>query len=203
MSEKSIARHRSVRRSLFAARPARADDADAFAIASPPHGVGDDEHTAPWRRPSRAARSKITTSSAARSWCSGRKRTGSGCNERLGLLGAAFRDLGPVGRHHPVDEVAVDPVAAHSQRGAQLVLELQVPRERRALEAMEQRHQPAVPVVAPEVDAVDAGVRQAGGVTFGAVTQPSFVSIARSGGPSSKQEAAGTARATRPSASTS
>src|SRR5206468_476987 len=46
MSEKSIARRRRISRPLFPARPARADDADAFAIVSPPHGVGHDEHAA-------------------------------------------------------------------------------------------------------------------------------------------------------------
>src|ERR671919_1364618 len=46
MSEKSIPRRRRIARPLLAARPVRADDADAFAIVWPPHGVGHDEHTA-------------------------------------------------------------------------------------------------------------------------------------------------------------
>src|SRR3972149_4779686 len=44
MSEKSILRR--IGRPLFAARAARADDADALAIVLPPHGVGHDEHVA-------------------------------------------------------------------------------------------------------------------------------------------------------------
>src|SRR5262245_12311795 len=45
ISEKSIPRRR-VGRPFFPAPPARADDANCFAIASPPYGVGHDEHTA-------------------------------------------------------------------------------------------------------------------------------------------------------------
>ena len=48
ISEKSIPRRR-VGRPFFPARPARADDANCFAIASPPYGVGHDEHTAAHR----------------------------------------------------------------------------------------------------------------------------------------------------------
>src|SRR5438105_9295026 len=44
MSEKSIPRRRRIGRPLFAARPARADDADPFTMVSPPHGIGHDEH---------------------------------------------------------------------------------------------------------------------------------------------------------------
>ena len=51
MSEKSIPRRRRIRRPLFPARPPRADDTDAFAILSPPHGVGHDEHTTGRRAP--------------------------------------------------------------------------------------------------------------------------------------------------------
>src|SRR5207247_6205945 len=45
MSEKSLAGgRRRIGRAFLAARPARANDADAFAIVSPPHGIGHDEH---------------------------------------------------------------------------------------------------------------------------------------------------------------
>jgi len=46
MSEKSIPGRRRIGRPLLPARPPRADDADAFAIDSPPHGIGHDEHAA-------------------------------------------------------------------------------------------------------------------------------------------------------------
>jgi len=46
MSEKSIPGRRRVGRPLFPARPACADDADPFAIVSPPHGICHDEHAA-------------------------------------------------------------------------------------------------------------------------------------------------------------
>jgi len=46
MSEKLILGRRRIGRPLFPARAARANDPDAFAIASPPDGVGHDEHAA-------------------------------------------------------------------------------------------------------------------------------------------------------------
>ena len=39
-------RRRRIGRPVFAARPARADDADPFTMVSPPHGIGHDEHAA-------------------------------------------------------------------------------------------------------------------------------------------------------------
>src|SRR2546426_3650942 len=57
ISEKSIPRRRRVGRALFAARAARADDANPLAIVSPPHGIGNDEH-APRHRTAQSQESR-------------------------------------------------------------------------------------------------------------------------------------------------
>src|SRR6266545_7404958 len=57
MSEKSIP-NRRIGRPLFPARPARADDEDTFAIASPPQGIGHNERAAGCR-PAQAQESSL------------------------------------------------------------------------------------------------------------------------------------------------
>ena len=57
MSDKSIPGRR-IGRPLLAARPARADDADALAIASPPRGIGHAEHAAS-RRSAQSQESRL------------------------------------------------------------------------------------------------------------------------------------------------
>ena len=63
--------------------------------------------------------------------------------------------LGGEGVVHPVDPVAEHTVDAHAQDVPQQVLVLQVPGERVAAEAVEQRREPAGPVGVVEVDGID------------------------------------------------
>jgi len=58
MSEKSIPRRRCIGRPLLAARATRAEDTDALAIASPPHGIGYNEHAA-GRRPAQSQKPRL------------------------------------------------------------------------------------------------------------------------------------------------
>ncbi len=75
-------------------------------------------------------------------------------------------DLVPEGIDHPVDVVAVDRVETHPIRRLELMLELEVPRERRSVEAMKQGDQASVPVFAAQIDAVDPLGRQTGRPAF-------------------------------------
>ena len=68
--------------------------------------------------------------------------------------------------------IAEDSVETHAQGRTEDVLELEVPRERHPVEAMEERDEAAVPVGSPEVDGIDPRCREARRPAFGSLGDP-------------------------------